>query len=177
MKKQNNQKNDQQRPSEEIKELTLQEQINYHELDLISENYCSVEDILFEQQHNLHDFSFEAVDFDTKFRSMNTLDNYSMSNATLSTGLSEPIYTKFQTSLPSSSNKQSIVEVIPSNSNEYETLDVPNKPAILGVSQFLCTLSLIDLINKLQQKLNSIIEISYVFHADTCRVSSFSLPC
>lgn len=166
MSKQGNLKNDQ----NTTEEKELNNEINYQELNIMNENYCSVEDILFEQQHNLHDFSFEAVDFDTKFRSMNTLENnYSMN----SVGIAEPMYTKYQTSI--ASNKP-IVAVTPSvQTNSYESLNVPNKPSYLGVSQFLCTLTLMDLINKLQKKLDSIMEVSYGFHQDACRVSLITL--
>jgi hypothetical protein len=136
-------------------------------------NSSSIDDIIAE--NSLTDFSFEAIDFDTKFRSMQALDSTlnPFDGASLMTsnfdGQSIP---SFQ-----GSNKPE-VSVTTAKRNEpiltFETipLNVPEKPFYIGPSQFLCTLSLIELLTTLQMKLNSIFEISYIFHQESCHVRS-----
>jgi hypothetical protein len=141
-------------------------------------NSTTVDDLI--AQSSLTDFSFEAIDFDTKFRSMQTLDstmnpfdgaslmskNYEAQSIPSFYGsketatATEPI--SFGTQKQNESNF--ILETIPAN--------VPEKPFYVGPSQFFCTLSLVDLLTTLRMKLNSILEISYLFHQETCHVSS-----
>jgi hypothetical protein len=151
----------------------------------------STDDILLEQQNNLYDFSFEAIDLDTKFRSMNTNDLDSYHNeATLfrSSQQQQQQSQKFQS--PQATGKGvnfhdlnvetprgglSSLEVAIAVANDLENIQIPPKPFFINSLQFLCHLQFKDLFVKLESKLNSILEISFVFHRDRCCVSPLPL--
>jgi hypothetical protein len=149
----------------------------------------STDEILLEQQHNLYDFSFEAIDLDTKFRSMNTNDLDGFHNETnlfrsqqpqkfhpsvtpaATSGKGAPIFHDLSVgnlSKATSSQEATVAKL--------ETIQIPPKPFYVNSLQFLCQLQLNDLFLRLESKLNSILEISYVFQTEKCCVSHLFLP-
>jgi hypothetical protein len=124
------------------------------------------------------DYAFEAVDFDTKFRSMQTVENsQNFLSLQTSTGIrsskyqsNEPLESMGSSIEPYFEIKQSIkpsIEVI----IEPSSINVPEKPFYLGPSHIQLSLSLTTLFTRVQEKLNSILEVAYMFHEKSCRVS------
>jgi hypothetical protein len=128
-----------------------------------------------EMRPDLNDFgpSYEAVDLDTKYRSMQAIDSASLSS------FGSPAFTPYEpTLLPPQLRKDSAIYEVQTAKPSIGSISVPEKPFHLGSCHFLYSLSLNSLINSMERKLDHLFEVSYQFFEDQCRVCvpSLNLP-
>jgi len=125
--------------------------------------------------------AFDQVDFDPKFRSIQAADSHAFSS------FGPPLFSKYEPQsqsqfvqgppqLKKDSFQVPLVEISPSTKTSYQIaiepstfIVVPEKPFFLGPAQFITTLCLVDLVSRINQKLDEYFEVSYNFFPDQCR--------
>ena len=128
---------------------------------------------------DVNEVSFNSVDFDARFRSIQTMNSTSF--AEFAPRHYEPPMVAGPPSLgrdlgptiPRVADLKTHIEVVPPLSE----LSVLEKPFYIAPSHFVCHSSIGDIKKEIDGALNQVFEVSYKFCPSDCRVSGFQGSC